>query len=74
MNLLPGDLLLVATDGILEAETKDGVEFGFDQLESLLLENRTQPLAMIAQKIHDALSTSYTQTDDQSLLLIRVLS
>ena len=74
VDLQPGDLLLVATDGVLEAEKKDGVEFGFDHLESLLLENRTKPLAMIARKIHDALSTSYTQTDDQSLLLIRVLS
>ena len=34
---------------------QEGVEFGFDQLESLLLENRTQPLATIAQKIHQAL-------------------
>jgi serine phosphatase RsbU (regulator of sigma subunit) len=71
---LPGDLLLVATDGVLEAEKKDGVEFGFEQLESLLLENRTQPLATIAQEIHQALSASYAQNDDQSLLIIRVTS
>lgn len=74
VNLLPGDLLLVATDGVLEAEKKDGVEFGFEQLESLLLENRTQPLATIAQEIHQALSAAYAQNDDQSLLIIRVTS
>ena len=74
VDLLPGDLLLVATDGVLEAENKAGVDFGFDRLESLLLENQTQPLATIAQKIHDSLSVSYVQTDDQSLLLIRVIS
>ena len=73
-HLLPGDLLLVATDGILEAARKDGVEFGLDQLGSLLMENRTQSLSSIAQAIHNALSASYTQTDDQSLLLLRVIS
>jgi serine phosphatase RsbU (regulator of sigma subunit) len=72
-ELSPGDLLLVATDGILEAETKDGKEFGLNQLESLLLANLTLPLATIAGEIHAALSASYTQVDDQSLLLIRVL-
>ena len=71
--LAPGDLLLIATDGILEAENKNGAEFGLDQLGSLLVENRTQPLATITQAIHQALSTSYIQSDDQSLLLIRVM-
>jgi serine phosphatase RsbU (regulator of sigma subunit) len=74
VNLLPNDLLLIATDGVLEAEKNDGVEFGANQLESLLQENRLQPLATIAQKIHHALSASYVQTDDQSLLLIRITS
>jgi hypothetical protein len=74
VELALGDVLLIATDGILEAETKDGAEFGLDRLESLLVENRTQPLATIAQVIHQALSSSYTQTDDQSLLLVRVIS
>jgi hypothetical protein len=40
----------------------------------LLAENHTQLLATITQKIHDALSASYAQTDDQSLLLVRVIS
>lgn len=52
---------------------RTGVEFGLDQLGSLLMENRTQPLAATARSIHQALSASYTQTDDQSLLLIRVM-
>lgn len=71
LQLAPGDLLLIATDGILEAEAKDGVEFGLGRLESLLVENRRQPLATIAQAVHSVLSSSYVQTDDQSLLLVR---
>ena len=73
IELAPGDLLLIATDGILEAENKNGAEFGLAQLGSLLADNRMQPLAAITQVIHQALSASYTQTDDQSLLLIRVI-
>ena len=74
MDLEPGDVLLVATDGILEAADKQGDDFGLERLEALLGENRSQPLAAIAEKIHDALSASYLQGDDQSLLLIRVTS
>jgi hypothetical protein len=71
VDLRPGDVLLVATDGILEASNKTGAEFGLDQLETVLSENLSQPLASIAGKIHAALSASYVQHDDQSLLLIR---
>ena len=71
VQLAPGDLLLIATDGVLEAETNSGAEFGIDRLGCLLIESRTQPLAAIAQAIHQALSSSFVQTDDQSLLLVR---
>ena len=69
VELLPGDLLLVATDGILEAGDEGRSSSGPKSSKPLLLENRTQPLAVIAQKIHPALSASYIQKDDQSLLL-----
>ena len=71
VELQPGDVLLVATDGILEASDKSGTEFGLDRLETVLRDNRSSPLASIAQKIHAALAANYAQDDDQSLLLIR---
>jgi serine phosphatase RsbU (regulator of sigma subunit) len=71
IELRPGDVLLVATDGILEASDKSGTEFGLDKLEDVLREHRSQPLSSIAQKIHAALAADYAQDDDQSLLLIR---
>lgn len=74
LDLHPGDVLLIATDGVLEAETRDGKDFGLDQLEPLLLQNASQPLATIAAAIHAALAASYIQIDDQSLLLIRARS
>jgi phosphoserine phosphatase RsbU/P len=74
VDLHPGDILLVATDGILEAADKSGAEFGLDRLEPILRDDRSKPLASIARKIHAALSGSYAQDDDQSLLLVRVIS
>lgn len=74
LDLQPGDVLLIATDGILEATGKAGDEFGMDRLERVLAENRSQPLAAIAAKIYAELSVSYTQGDDQSLLLVRVIA
>jgi len=70
--LQPGDTLLVATDGILEAADKSGNEFGLDRLQQLLIEHRSKPLAAIAERIHTALKAGYTQDDDQSLLLVRL--
>ena len=74
VNLQPGDILLIVTDGILEATDKTGAEFGLEQSERVLRENRSQALAVIAERIHAALSGSYVQDDDQSLLLVRLNS
>ena len=74
VELSPGDMLRVATDGILEAERRDGTEFGLERLQALLVENLSQPLATVAENSYTALSASYAQINDQSLLLIRVVS
>ncbi len=74
IRLQPGDVLLIATDGILEAADKNGAEFGLEQLGQVLLESRTRDLDAIAAKIHAALVGSYAQDDDQSLLLVRLTS
>jgi sigma-B regulation protein RsbU (phosphoserine phosphatase) len=74
VELRPSDVLLVATDGILEAANKSGTEFGLEQLERILLERRLQPLSDIAKSIHLALAGNYVQDDDQSLLLLRLIA
>jgi hypothetical protein len=65
------DVLLIATDGILEAENTHGEAFGLTSLEALLLKYQNSPLADIADHIHKAIRDSYQQSDDQSLLVIR---
>jgi serine phosphatase RsbU (regulator of sigma subunit) len=71
LQVKPKDLLLIATDGILDAENRHGEAFGHTRLEALLLKYRDARLADIADHIHQALSDSYQQSDDQSLLVIR---
>jgi serine phosphatase RsbU (regulator of sigma subunit) len=70
VELRPGDTLLVATDGVLEAVDRSGAEFGLDRLEAVLRDNASQPLPAIASKIRSTLA-AYRQDDDQSMLLIR---
>lgn len=74
VDLHSGDILLISTDGILEAANHAGAEFGLDQVERVLIENRSQALSTIANSIYSALAGSYIQDDDQSLLLVRLTS
>lgn len=70
----PGDLLLVATDGIIEVCSKQDVEFGIEALESLLAHQAEQPLPAIASSILAAIFQHGQQQDDQTLLLVRRLA
>jgi serine phosphatase RsbU (regulator of sigma subunit) len=71
MELAVGDVLLVATDGILEVCRQDGEEFGRGRLEETLLGCAGEPLASVARDILSKARRFGPQTDDQTLLLIR---
>ncbi|MGA7158286.1 MAG: PP2C family protein-serine/threonine phosphatase [Acidobacteriaceae bacterium] len=73
INVAPGDLLVAATDGILETCGKDDVEFGAEGLERLASAHTNIPLATLAQKIFATVAKIGPQDDDRTLLLIRVL-
>ncbi len=68
-----GDLLVIATDGVLEVENANGEEFGSARLEALARAERRSDLPAVAAKILDSVKRFGKQTDDQTLLLIRVL-
>ena len=68
-----GDLLIAATDGILETCSKDGVEFGAEGLEIFAAQRAALPLAALAQDIFAAAKEIGPQEDDRTLLLIRIL-
>jgi hypothetical protein len=68
-----GDLLVVATDGILEVSNKAGVEFGAEKLMQIVGANATDPLPQLAQKVLDSARAFGSQFDDQTILLVRCL-
>jgi hypothetical protein len=69
----PGDLLVIATDGVLEVEGINGEEFGAARLEALVRAEKHRELPDLAEKILSSANSFGKQTDDQTLLLIRLL-
>ncbi|WP_263350493.1 PP2C family protein-serine/threonine phosphatase [Acidicapsa acidisoli] len=77
-----GDLVVIATDGILEvaSETKSrrgaehSVEFGAARLEKLVTDCAELPLHELAASVLSAARSYGRQLDDQTLLLVRRLT
>lgn len=67
----PGDLLVVATDGILEVTNKLGEEFGVERLKDVIAANANDRLPEIAKKILETLRGFGRQSDDQTILIVR---
>lgn len=67
-----GDVILLYTDGITEAESKDGLMYGFERLMNVFLENATLPTQVIVENIiADVLKYQHRQNDDITLLACR---
>jgi serine phosphatase RsbU (regulator of sigma subunit) len=67
----PGDLLVILTDGILEACNQQDEEFGTDRVEQVVSAHPDEPLASLATRITGAAHAFGPQSDDQTLLLVR---
>ncbi|MBD0401688.1 PP2C family protein-serine/threonine phosphatase [Flammeovirga sp. EKP202] len=72
----PGDIMILYTDGITEARSKNGVdEYGYDYMKAILEKSKDEPLKIIANKI---LLDVYNfmgkeaMDDDFTLLIIRL--
>jgi serine phosphatase RsbU (regulator of sigma subunit) len=71
---LPGDLLVVYTDGITEAESGTEEEFGIERLMAVVREQHTADLEVIAETIDTAVqafTANASPSDDRTLLLAR---
>ena len=76
VELQPGDLLAMFTDGITEAEDASGEQFGDERLADLLMANRDKPLAEIVRLVADrvrAWAHDPENADDTTILLARRL-
>jgi hypothetical protein len=70
----PRDLFLMMTDGISEVPNASDEEFGLDRLELLLKNNAGQPLSQLWELIMGEVKRHGVQQDDQTLLLLRVVT
>lgn len=72
VDLKDGDLILLFTDGITEAENAKGEMFGQLRLENLLNEYADHPVSKILEKIiYDVNSFQQEQLDDMTLIVIK---
>jgi len=73
LEIAPGDLLVVATDGILEVCNKPQEEFGVERLKQVIAANAKDPLPELAARILVAARGFGHQLDDQTILIVRCL-
>ena len=69
-----GQIIVVGTDGIWEAESDQAEMFGKDRLRELIREHRNQPAREILQLITDALTAfrrTAPQQDDITLVVVK---
>jgi sigma-B regulation protein RsbU (phosphoserine phosphatase) len=77
LDLVPGDLLLFASDGILESANADQEEFGFDRLSSVLnalspRQTSAEIAASILAATDDYSGSDTAPFDDRTLLVLRL--
>jgi PAS domain S-box-containing protein len=73
--LEPGDLLLLLTDGILEATSADGTQFGAERTLGVVRRNLTRKAAEIIRAIYDAVlefSAGHKIADDLTTVIVKV--
>jgi sigma-B regulation protein RsbU (phosphoserine phosphatase) len=76
VELQPGDLLAMFTDGVTEAEDASGEQFGDERLARLLMEHKDKPLEEIVKIVADrvrAWAHDPDNADDTTILLARRL-
>ncbi|MET0263443.1 MAG: SpoIIE family protein phosphatase [Rariglobus sp.] len=74
LDLSPGDLLALYTDGITEAANAAGEEFGRDRLVTTMAGQEQTPLPRVVEKLNRYLrqfSALASRNDDRTLLLVR---
>jgi phosphoserine phosphatase len=74
IDLEPGDLLAVLSDGVFEAEDAAGAQFGRERIEALLHAGRDAPAASLGPRLLEAVRTfcgDAPQGDDVTMVFVR---
>jgi serine phosphatase RsbU (regulator of sigma subunit) len=75
-EIVPGQIIVIATDGIREARNRYGEMFGQDSLQNILRRNASESSAKILQAVFTALDLfrqGFKSEDDMTLVVIKVL-
>lgn len=72
MELEPGDLVVLATDGAIEVRNAAGEMFGRKRFEQLVLENQTAPASRLVELLKRAITGYYagSHPDDDITILV----
>ena len=75
-TLAPGALVVLYTDGIVEARSHTGEQFGLDKLKGLLLDHREAPATEVTRVLNEAIAvwcrgSTFTR-DDIAIVGVRV--
>jgi serine phosphatase RsbU (regulator of sigma subunit) len=73
--LRPGDVVVFYTDGVSEAESENGEQFGTRRLEDVVRENATKTAAQILEAVERAVVTWADErgpSDDLTLVVLKV--
>jgi phosphoserine phosphatase len=76
LELSPGDILAVMTDGIYEYENPSEEQFGESRVEEIVRQNREAPMSRLVERIVAAVeefADGAPQNDDMTILLVRRL-
>jgi len=76
IELGPGDVVALISDGIFEQPGPNGEQFGTDRVEALIAEHRDRPMAEVIELVREAVeafSGDVEQHDDMTMLLVRRL-
>jgi serine phosphatase RsbU (regulator of sigma subunit) len=74
LELLPGDVLLLLSDGIYEQHDAQGEMFGEERVEKLVREHGSAPMAELSARLLAAVQAfahGTAQEDDITLVLLR---
>ena len=74
LDMAPGDILVLLSDGIYEYQNADGEDFGVDRVRAILRAHQWKPVADLAAALLEAVETfarGAAQQDDITVVLVR---
>jgi serine phosphatase RsbU (regulator of sigma subunit) len=74
VEIQPGDILALSTDGLPEATDSNDEQFGLDRIGELIARKVAGSLSEITESVFEAVRRHGLQTDDETLVFVRAAS